>query len=104
MNVSKTSLALALTTALGATGMAVAAENPFSMQPLSQGYMVSDAGMKEGGDKAAEGKCGEGKCGGSKTPAKVAEGSKDTAKAAEGKCGEGKCGGSKKGETTKDAE
>jgi len=41
-----------------------AAENPFSMKPLSGGYMV-----------LAEGKCGEGKCG-----------------AGKGKGGEGGCG------------
>jgi uncharacterized low-complexity protein len=42
-----------------------AAENPFTMQPLSSGYMM-----------LAEGKCGEGKCG--------------TAKGSEGKCGMGR--------------
>jgi len=80
--------------------MAVAGENPFSMQVLSQGYMVADAGMK-----AAEGKCGagkdtikdaEGKCGAGKETAMAAEG-KQTAKGAEGKCGEGKCGAGRKG-------
>jgi uncharacterized low-complexity protein len=51
-----------VTAALGAviattlvTPVANADENPFSMQPLSGGYMV-----------LAEGKCGEGKCGGKK--------------------------------------
>jgi len=95
MNVSKASLTLALTTALGTAGMATAGESPFALQALSQGYMVADAAMKEGDGKTAEGKCGgsktqtkdtEGKCGGNKTQAKTAE----------GKCGEGKCGGSKK--------
>ena len=56
---------------LAVSPLANAAENPFSMNELSSGYMVADA--------HAEGKCGEGKCGDKKK---------------EGKCGEGKCGGS----------
>jgi uncharacterized low-complexity protein len=110
MNLTKTSLTLALTTALGTSGLAVADGNPFSMQSLSHGYMVAEASMPGG-----EGKAAEGKCGGSKAPAKSAEGkcgeakcgaSKDTAKDTEGKCGakmqpaksaEGKCGEAKCG-------
>jgi len=113
MNVTKNSLALALTTALGATGIAVAEGNPFSMHVLSQGYMVSDAGTsgnegksaegKCGASKAsaksAEGKCGEAKCGANKDAGKSTEGkcgaSKTPAKSAEGKCGEAKCGANK---------
>lgn len=66
-----------------------AADNPFGMQALQQGYLLADA-------KTPEGKCGEGKCGGKK---------KTDGKAAEGKCGgaksdakmpEGKCGGARK--------
>ncbi|MGB5298743.1 MAG: low-complexity protein [Thiogranum sp.] len=66
-------------TSLAGTTIANAAENPFSMNELSSGYMVVEK---------AEGKCGEGKCG---------EGKMNK----EGKCGEGKmnkegkCGGSK---------
>ncbi|GAA0792551.1 hypothetical protein [Marinobacterium sediminicola] len=76
---------------LGATSGAIAAENPFAAQPLSNGYaQLAEAKCGEakcGGDTApkadTEGKCGEAKCGG------------DTAPKAdrEGKCGEAKCGG-----------
>ena len=109
MKSSSTTLALALTAAIGATGVAHAAENPFALSALTQGYMVADSHkMKDGkcgegkcggtkakaGDtKAKDGKCGEGKCGGTKATAG------DT-KAKDGKCGEGKCGGTK-GETKK---
>jgi uncharacterized low-complexity protein len=48
---------------LGAAPVASAAENPFAMQPLDQGYMVADAG-KCGMGKCGMGKCGMGKCGG----------------------------------------
>jgi uncharacterized low-complexity protein len=54
------------TVSLAHTTISSADENPFSMQPISGGYMM-----------LAEGRCGEGKCGGA------------------GKSGEGKCGGSK---------
>jgi len=47
--------------------------NPFGMQSLETGYMLSVAEGSCGGDKAKdetketkEGKCGEGKCGGDK--------------------------------------
>ncbi|NCC27511.1 MAG: low-complexity protein [Gammaproteobacteria bacterium] len=66
----------ALVGSLGAFGLAQAADNPFSAQPLDTGYM-----QLAGAD--TEGKCGEGKCGGTKD------------KDAEGKCGEGKCGADK---------
>ncbi|MBI5331133.1 MAG: hypothetical protein HZB71_11035 [Betaproteobacteria bacterium] len=69
MNASKTTLTLALTTAIGvATGVssiAHAAGNPFAMQSLSHGYLVAAAD-----EKAMDGKCGgvkgakDGKCGG----------------------------------------
>ena len=52
------------TVSLANISISNAAENPFSMQPLSSGYMM-----------LAEGKCGEGKCGASKGKGK------------EGKCG-----------------
>ena len=57
-------LGTVFTISLVNTAIANAAENPFSVKPLSGGYMV-----------LAEGKCGEGKCG-----------------AGKGKGGEGKCG------------
>jgi len=56
---------------------ASAADNPFEVAELDEGYMLASQ------HKAEEGKCGEGKCGGEH-------------KAEEGKCGEGKCGGEKK--------
>lgn len=49
MNITKTSLTLVLTTALVASGHAVADGNPFSMQTLSHCYMVSDAGTSGSG-------------------------------------------------------
>jgi len=97
-----------LTSALGATAFAAslaaspiagAAENPFSMNDLGNGYQVAEKG-KEGGcggmkGKAKEGKCGdmakktkEGKCGDMKDKSGM-KGKKD------GQCGEGKCGGKK---------
>ena len=56
----------ALVGSLGAFGLAQAADNPFSAQPLDTGYMQlagADTEGKCGGTKDAEGKCGEGKCG-----------------------------------------
>jgi len=102
MKANKTSLSMALTAALGTSGVALAADsNPFAMQSLEQGYMLAQS------DKAGEGKCGgkasekagEGKCGG-KAEAKAAEGkcggkAEKKEKDAEGKCGEGKCGGNR---------
>lgn len=115
---SKKSMKSPLAAAVGAAfassllgaGVAQAAENPFSMTELAQGYQVADAHMKEG-------KCGEGKCGGSKASGKemqkeMGEGKCGTSemgkgkegqcgamntkqKTTEGKCGEGKCGGNK---------
>ena len=98
MNTSKTAVTLALTAALGSSGVALAGNNPFGMQTLGQGYQLAeaDAKMPEGKcgamkgeaagadmDKAKEGKCGD-----------KAE-SKAEAKARDGKCGEGKCGANK---------
>jgi uncharacterized low-complexity protein len=80
----RTALTLALGTAFAASLAAApainAAENPFKLDSLKNGYQVAEK------DKAKEGKCGEGKCGGDK--------------AKDGKCGgdkakEGKCGGDK---------
>ena len=53
------------TVSLAHSTITSAAENPFTMQPLSGGYMM-----------LAEGKCGEGKCGAAKSN-----------KAGEGTCG-----------------
>jgi uncharacterized low-complexity protein len=98
MNSTKTAVTLALTAALGSSGVALAGDNPFGMQTLGQGYQVAEADTKmpEGKcgamkgeaagadmDKAKEGKCGD-----------KAE-SKAQAKAKDGKCGEGKCGANK---------
>jgi uncharacterized low-complexity protein len=100
MNTSKTAVTLALTAALGSSGVALAGDNPFGMQTLGQGYQVAeaDAKMPEGKcgamkgeaaggamDKAKEGKCGD--------KAKAEANAK--AKAKDGKCGEGKCGANK---------
>ena len=50
MKANKATLTLALTAAIGVAGMAHAAGNPFALNALSQGYMVSAA------DKAQDGK------------------------------------------------
>jgi uncharacterized low-complexity protein len=92
----KTALTIALGSAFAASlsmaPAAHAAENPFAMQTLHNGYMVADAG-----DKAAEAKCGsakkkaeaaakakEAKCGSAKKKAEAAD------KAKEAKCGANK--------------
>jgi uncharacterized low-complexity protein len=82
-NMKPLSIALgtAVTATLATVPAAQAADNPFGMSQLSEGYMVAGEG-KCGGMKGKEGKCGEGKCGGDKAKK-------------EGKCGEGKCGGDK---------
>ena len=78
---------------MSASPIVNAADNPFSVTHLSNGYMVANnaegkCGEAKCGDKKeAEGKCGEGKCG-------------EKRKAHEGKCGddkgaEGKCGDEK---------
>ncbi|HCA27728.1 MAG TPA: hypothetical protein DEP05_08855 [Betaproteobacteria bacterium] len=67
MNTTKTAFALAIgaafTASLALTEAARAADNPFSMQNLSQGYLLANAA-----GKIKDGKCGEGKCGDKKTP------------------------------------
>jgi len=93
MSKKLTPIAAALGTAFAvsvASTAVSAAENPFGMNDLGNGYSVAM------GDKPAEGKCGEGKCGGDKkkTEAKCGEG-KCGGKKPEAKCGEGKCGGKK---------
>ena len=95
MNARKTHLTITLAATIGAAaGIAgyaqAASSNPFAMQSLNSGYLVSAAETK-----AKEGKCGEGKCGGDKAKSTAESTAKSAAKAKEGKCGEGKCGGSK---------
>ncbi|MGD2076211.1 MAG: low-complexity protein [Gammaproteobacteria bacterium] len=98
-------LGAAFVTSLAGTSLANAAENPFAMTELSNGYMVAEQaeGKCGEGKTEAEGKCGEGKteaegkCGG-EMKAKEAEGKCGEGKVekeAEGKCGEGKCGAAK---------
>ena len=113
MNPLALAMGAAFVTSLAGASVANAAENPFGMTELSNGYMVADSNMKEGKCgakhvKEKEGKCGgekakkmkEGKCGGSMAKDKAKEGKCGGEKAKkmkkEGKCGEGKCGGSKK--------
>jgi uncharacterized low-complexity protein len=100
MNSTKTAVTLALTAALGSSGVALAGDNPFGMQTLGQGYQVAEADTK-----MPEGKCGAMKgeaAGADMDKAKAKEGkcgdkaeSKAQAKARDGKCGEGKCGANK---------
>lgn len=94
----KKALSLVLGSAFAASVSATAvnaAENPFSMQTLSSGYMVAEH------HEGKEGKCGTGKCGAEKKAKgdKAKEGSCGD-KAKEGSCGgekakEGSCGGEK---------
>jgi len=68
------------------SGVVNAAENPFGMSELGNGYNVAMSSMPEGscGSKDGEGKCGEGK---------AKDGKGDDKAKKDGKCGEGKCGG-----------
>ena len=104
----KKALSIAAGTALVAgsalSSIAVAADNPFALRKLEQGYQLAQAD-----DKQKDAKCGsehqknaDGKCGSDKKPAKKAE--KKTipakpdpkkSKMKDGKCGEGMCGGAK---------
>ena len=72
-------LGAVFTVSLANTAVTQAAENPFSMKPLSGGYMV-----------LAEGKCGEGKCGAGKS------------KGSQGKCGMARMDADGDGKVTKD--
>lgn len=118
MNGKKTALSLAIGSAFAVSLIAPAAnaaENPFGMSALQNGYLLASAhsgaapaakakdDMKATDKKMPEGKCGEGKCGGAKPDAKAkAKADKKSdmkatdKKMPEGKCGEGKCGGAKK--------
>lgn len=104
MNVSKTTLTLAITLALGATGSVNAgqSQNPFGMQQLHSGYIqLAEA-------KAQDGKCGnttetkasDGKCGNNAAqPEPKARDGKCAANATqpEEKVKDGKCGSSMQG-------
>lgn len=94
---TKSTLAVALGSAFIATvtmsPAANAAQNPFAMQTLNNGYMSADASMSKEG-KTAEAKCGaekqaaEAKCGAEKKAAEAKCGAEK--KAAEAKCGANK--------------
>ncbi|MBT9591418.1 MAG: EF-hand domain-containing protein [Thiobacillus sp.] len=58
-----TAVGSALVAGMAAAPIVSAAENPFAMQSLDKGYMLSQA------EKMGDGKCGQGKCGGMKTSA-----------------------------------
>ncbi len=105
MNKQLTLITGALALSLAATAVS-AAQNPFELKTLGQGYQVADAGTK-----MKDGKCGSGKCGASKkkmekegscSAEKMKEGScHGDMKAKEGSCSadkmkEGSCGGEKK--------
>jgi uncharacterized low-complexity protein len=92
MNAKKSALTLAIGSAFAislSVPVANAAENPFGMQALKDGYMLADA---------KDAKAPEGKCGGKKADEMKAKDGKcgNKAKMKDGKCGEGKCGGAKK--------
>jgi len=108
MNKTQKTISLAIGGALALSVAATtvnAAENPFALKTLANGYQVADAHDA----KSADGKCGTGKCG---TAEKAKEmkmqdakcGTSKTSsaeKAKEGSCGgekakEGSCGGEKK--------
>ena len=76
-------LGTVFTISLANTTITNAAENPFSIKPLSGGYMT-----------LAEGKCGEGKCGAGKGG--------EVSKGGEGKCGMGRMDADGDGKVTKD--
>ena len=122
MTIKKTALSLAMGTAFAASfavsPVVNAAESPFAMQSLDNGYMVADAGEKAkdgkcGGAtatkmKAKDGKCGatkdaktkDAKCGGNMEKDAAAGKMQDgkcgnKPKMKDGKCGEGKCGANK---------
>lgn len=58
-----TAVGSAFVASMAAVPVVSAAENPFAMQSLDKGYMLSQA------EKMGDGKCGQGKCGGMKTTA-----------------------------------
>ncbi len=96
MNISKTTLTLAMTVALGASGAASAdLSNPFGMQQLDSGYVqLAEA-------KAKDGKCGEGKCGANKAAAEETKAKDGNCGAGKAKAGDGNCGANKTKEDEK---
>jgi uncharacterized low-complexity protein len=74
----KAALSLAIGSAFAATvaiaPVANAADNPFEMDSLKDGYQVIAA------KKSKEGKCGEGRCGGGGTKAKKSSSNKHSSK------------------------
>lgn len=85
----------AIVTALTASPLVHAQENPFGLQKISGAQVLAeaDAKMPEGGcsGKMKEGKCGEGKCGANKM--KMKEGGCSGAAKPEEKMKEGGCSG-----------
>lgn len=74
-NVVSLVIGSAFAASMVAAPLASAADNPFQMDSLKNGYQVAgvakgedgkDGEAKCGGDKDGEAKCGEAKCGGSK--------------------------------------
>lgn len=106
MNKTQKTISLALGSAFAlsiAAGSVNAAENPFALKSLSNGYQVAEADSA----KMKDGKCGAGKCGANMKKDAKAKAEKDkegkcsAEKAKEGKCSaekaaEGKCGAEKK--------
>lgn len=106
---TKLTLILGSTIATGLTMSAAQAEisdraNPFALNELTQGYMLT--AQTDGETKSMkDGSCGEGKCGGAmmkgdeeKSVEGKCAGNKPMpteGKCGEGKCGEGKCGANK---------
>lgn len=79
MNTNTLAITLSSAIALSVGAAALqAAENPFELKTLGQGYQVADA------EKAKDGKCGSGKCGTHKK--KMKEGSCSAEKMKEGSC------------------
>ena len=83
MNKTQKTISLAIGSAFALSIAATsinAAENPFALKSLSNGYQVAEHDAK-----AKDGKCGTGKCGSSKKM--ESEGKCSAEKAHEGKCG-----------------
>ena len=81
-----------LASSLAGYAIADARDNPFSLTPLTSGYMVGQADDSQKTGK--EGKCGEGKCGAGKAANeavcgiyKVGSAHQDNSKVKDGVCG-----------------
>ncbi len=99
------SLGTAIALSLAASPAIAATANPFQIQALKSGYLVSQADTSTSGDKSGktpEAKVKDGKCGGAMgSETKPKDGKcgamkSDDSKAKEAKCGEGTCGGNTK--------